>query len=381
MTRPVRVAHVVHDLRPGGTERRLLAVVRGLDRTRFDPLLVCINGLGELEGEARALGVEPHVIGRAHRFDARSVARLARLLRRERVQIVHGWLSLASVFARLAAVPARVPVRIAAEGGAVTTRDSRRAARDRTIERALAPLTDAYVANSEAVAASLRANGVPDRKIAVVPNGVEVRPAHDPEERRRIRASLGAGDGDVLVGMVARLDPGFKDHSTFLEVVAGLARDGRPVRAAVVGVGSAADRGTLEAQARELGVDGRVVFTGYRPDAAELIGVLDVSVLLSYSEGFSNVVLETMAAGVPFVGTRIPPIEEAVEDGAHALLVPVGDREATTGALRRLLDDPALAARLAAAARERATARFSLEAQAAATMALYDRLLARRRDR
>jgi glycosyltransferase involved in cell wall biosynthesis len=287
---------------------------------------------------------------------------------------VHGWLSLASVFARTGGTLARVRARIAAEGGAVTTMDARRRRRDALAERALAPFTDAYVANSEAVAASLREQGLPSEKIVVIPNGVAVPELPTGAEREQLRAQLGAGPRDELVGMVSRLDPDFKDHGTLLAALAGLAAEGRPVRAAFVGDG--AGRAGLERRAAALRVADRVVFTGYRADASRYVAALDVSVLLTYSEGFSNVVLESMAAGVPLVATAIPPNREAVEDGIHALLVPLRDVEATTGALRRLLDDRPLAERLAAAARRRAAERFSLEAQAERTMRLYDRLLA-----
>jgi glycosyltransferase involved in cell wall biosynthesis len=373
MTAPVRVAHVIHDLRPGGTERRLLATLAGLERDRFQPLLVCVDGLGTLAVDARALGIEPVVLGRTRRLDLTGIIRLARLLRRERIELVHGWLSLANVFARTAGTIAGVRVRIAAEGGAVTTMDAGRGRRDALAERALAPFTDAYVANSQAVAESLRAKGLLREKIVVIPNGVAIPAPLDTAEREQLRSQLGAGPDDALVGMVSRLDADFKDHGTLLAAVAALAGEGRAVRAAVVGDG--APRAALERRAAEFGIADRVTFTGYRPDATRLIAALDVSVLLTYSEGFSNVVLESMAAAVPLVATAIPPNREAVHDGVHALLVPVRDVEATTVAVRRLLDDPSFAARLAGAARQRATERFSLEAQAASTMQLYDRLL------
>jgi glycosyltransferase involved in cell wall biosynthesis len=375
MSRPVRVAHVIHDLRPGGTERRLLSVVEGLDRRRFEPLLVCIDGLGELAADARALGVEPVVVGRTARYDARGIRHLARLLRSERVQIVHGWLSLANAFARVAATAAGVPVRIAAEGGVVTTTNRRRSRRDAWIDAALATLTDAYVANSGAVAESLRSRGVPATKITVIPNGIRLPPPASADEREELRRELGVGPGERLLGFVSRLDPEFKDHGTFLRSVAALARDGRPVRAALVGEGPA--RNALAGLVRTLGLEERVLFTGYRADARRVIGAVDVSVLLSYSEGFSNVLLESMAARTPLVATSIPPNREAVTDGVEALLVPVGDEPATTEAIRRLLDDDALAGRLARAAAERAR-RFSLEEQAERTMELYERLLRRK---
>jgi len=373
VTTPIRVAHVIHNLEPGGTERRLLAVAAALEPPRFESLVACLDGLGPLREEAVAAGIVPILIGRSWRFDVTGVLRLALLLRRERVAIVHGWMWLPGVFARVAGVLARVPVRVVGEGAAVTTNDPRRARSGALLDRLLAPLTDTWVANSEAVAASLRERGLPADRIVVVPNGVALPAPLDPEERRLLREELGAEPGAELVGMVARLDPEFKDHATLLRAVAQLEADGRPIRVAVVGDGPG--RVALERHALDLGIADRVRFTGFRRDSARLVAALDVSVLLTYSEGFSNVVLESMAAGVPLLATDIAPNREAVHDGVHALLVPVGDVEATAAALRRLLDDSSLAAALGAAARDRARADFSLEAQGARMASLYERLL------
>ena len=241
------------------------------------------------------------MLGRTHRFDARGFPRLVRLLRRERVAIVHGWLPFANLYARISGTLARVPVRVTAEGATLSARPRRYA----LLNRFLSPLTDAYVANSEAVAAILREQGVPAKKIAVIPNGVAVPKILSDEERTRLRAELGASPDVQLVGFVARLDPRYKDHGTFLAAVAALVSEGRQVRAAIVGGGGS--REPLERQAAELGIADRVVFTGYRADASRLMGAFDVSVMLTYSEGFSNVVLEAMASGVPLLTTAIPP--------------------------------------------------------------------------
>jgi glycosyltransferase involved in cell wall biosynthesis len=365
--------HVIHDLRFGGTERRLLRLLGAIDPARYRSLLVCIDGLGELAAEAAVLGLDPIVIGRSRRWDVSGIGRLARLARREGALVVHGWLFMANAYARLGGRLGGVPVVIAAEGGLVLTMNERRARAMRTVERTLAPLTDGYVANSRATADGLRGLGAPGGKIAIVHNGVPLAEPLADQDRHAIRESLGLPANATLVTMVARLDAEFKDHETFLRTVAALPS----VVAAVVGDGP--DRAAVEDAARRLGIDGRVVFTGFRPDAARIAATADVSVLLSYSEGFSNVVLESMAAGVPVVATDIAANREAIRDGVDGLLVPVGDVDATVAAVRGLLDDRARASRLGAAARERIGADFSVAAQAEQTMALYDRLLARKR--
>jgi glycosyltransferase involved in cell wall biosynthesis len=368
-----RVVHVIHDLRAGGAERRMVAVLAALDRRRFEPVVCCINRLGDLEAEVRALGIDPVVLGRRRRSDVSGIGRLARLVRRERADVVHGWLFLANVYARVGGLLGGASAVVVSEGGAITTLDGRRALRNARAERLLAPLSDAAVANSETVADALRRVGLPERQLVVIHNGVAIPEPLSAERRDELRASVGASHGDRLVGMVARLDGEFKDHETFLRAAARVRADHQQLHVVVVGEGPARQR--LDALARKLGLEQAVVFTGYRQDARELSGALDLSVLLTYSEGFSNVVLESMAWGLPLVTTDIAANREAAGDAA--VLVPVRDVDATAAAISRLLDDPAAARALGALARERA-ATFSLEAQGEKTMELYERLLARK---
>jgi glycosyltransferase involved in cell wall biosynthesis len=370
---PRRVAHVVHDLRIGGAERRMVGVLAALDRERYAPSLYCLDGLGPLADDVRALGIEPVVVGRSRRRDPRSFLELARLVRRDRIDLVHGWLFLPNVYARLGGRLGGARAIVVAEGGGVITFDRRRSRAIALVDRLLAPLANVVVANSETVAANLRRTAVPARELVVIPNGVPQREPLAPEERRRLRASVGAADDELLVIMVARLDPEFKDHETLLDAVALL----RLERIRVVIAGDGPGREQLERRARALGLDG-VVFTGFRNDASELMGAMDVSVLLSFSEGLSNVVLDSLAWGLPTIVTDIPPNREAAGDAA--LYVSVGDVAATAGALEQVLTGQALAEELGARGRLRAT-RFSPEEQGRRTMELYDRLLVTRRPR
>jgi glycosyltransferase involved in cell wall biosynthesis len=370
---PVRVAHVVHALMPGGAERRMLAILGSLDRGRFEPLLICLDGLGPLAEEACALGVEPVVIRRRGKVDPPTVARLARFLRQQSVTIVQGWLPLPAAFARIAGTVARVPARVFSVGTSVFATDPHRARAFALLERALQPLTEMYLANSEAVAWTLRGHGVPEAKIAVIHNGVAVPALLSEVERARLRAELGAAPDDFLVGTVARLDPETKDFTTLVRAVAALAGDGVPVRAVVVGDGPA--REDIQRESEKHGISDRLNLTGYRRDADRLIGSFDVSVLLSYTEGFSNSVLESMAAGIPVVATAIPPNAEALHDGVHGFLVAVGDVSATTAGLRRLAEASDLGARLGAAGRQRISERFSLARQAEGVTRLYEALV------
>src|SRR5439155_24152263 len=130
----------------------------------------------------------------------------------------------------------------------------------------------------------------------------------------------------------------------------------------------------LEEQTRRLGIAAKVVFAGARDDVPRILRASDISVLSSQREGFSNVVIESLAAGLPVVATDVGGNAEAIAEGSCGLLVPVGDAAAISERLGRLAEDRGLRARMAAAARRRASA-FSLDEAVRATETLYDGLL------
>lgn len=148
--------------------------------------------------------------------------------------------------------------------------------------------------------------------------------------------------------------------------------------ARLVMVGDGPLRPTLEARARDLGLNGAVRFLGAVPRAASFLPHFDVFVLSSVWEGMSNSLLEAMAAGRPVVATRVGGNPEVVVDGETGLLVPPRDPRALADAVLRLLGDPALAGRLGEAARRRVESQFTLEQMVSRMQELYDQLLARK---
>jgi glycosyltransferase involved in cell wall biosynthesis len=160
----------------------------------------------------------------------------------------------------------------------------------------------------------------------------------------------------------------------FLQAAAGLAKRFPDVRFLIVGDG--ASRPELEQQARDLRLEGTVLFTGFRVDVPELLQEATVSVLPSLSEGLSNSLLESMASGVPVVATRVGGNPEVIEHGVTGFLVPARDSEALAAAMGRILEDANLAAQFGQAGRQRVARLFSLERSVSETELLYQRLIA-----
>ena len=366
----------------GGTEGQVATIAEGLDRQRFDLHLAALLPGGGLRPRMERLPRGVVDYGIPNLYGRRALAqrlRLARHLRRERIEIVHSYNFYPNVFAVPAARLARVPLVLASirDTGAYLSPLQQRVHRD------VCRLADRVVVNADAIRRWLVGQGYDGDKITVIPNGVNLGRFGfgRPVDHARVRRELGMPAGVRLVAMVCRLSR-VKGIEYFLEAAAAIAPSHPDVRFLVIGDASCAEPAyadEVRAYARRLGVGDRVTFTGMRDDVPDLLSEVAVSVLPSLSEGLSNTVLESMAAGVPVVATRVGGTAEAVEDGVTGLLVPPEDGVALTRAIVRVLDDRELAARLGRAGRERAVERFSLDAMIRATERLYITLLEEKR--
>ncbi|MBI1735593.1 MAG: glycosyltransferase [Candidatus Rokubacteria bacterium] len=376
----VRLLELVTTFAVGGTEGQVATLAEGLDHDRFELHLASLRGGGELRPRMERLAHGVVDYGIENLYGRRALAqrvRLARHLRRQRVDVVHSYNFYANVFAVPAARLAGAPVVIASirDTGAYLTPLQRR------VHREVCRLADGILVNADAIRRWLVAEGYDARKISVIANGVELGLHGRPVDRARLRRELGVPAGAPLVALVSRLSR-VKGIEYFVEAAAALAPRHPDARFLIVGDEACADPGyadELKACTRRLGVADSVVFTGFRADVPDLLSEVAVSVLPSLTEGLSNTLLESMAAGLPVVATRVGGTPEAVEDGVTGLLVPPRDTAALARAISRTLHDGDLATRLGAAARQRATERFSVDAMIRATERLYVTMLATKR--
>lgn len=181
-------------------------------------------------------------------------------------------------------------------------------------------------------------------------------------------ATTGTGGSGPVIGTVARLA---RQKGLDVLVAAAPSVLARHPEARFVVAGDGEERAALEAQAQAAGVAGSIAFLGVRDDVPELLAGFDAFALPTRFEGLCLAVIEAQAAGLPVVATPVGGIRETVLHEETGLLVPVDDAEALAAALVRLLDDPALAARLAAEGRRRALERFGVERMVERTLAVY----------
>ena len=216
------------------------------------------------------------------------------------------------------------------------------------------------VANSEGLG-DLAGAHAPDEEIRVIPAGVDLELFSPASERE--------DSGPLRLIAVGRLS----DQKRFDDLLNAVVKLPQPAAVTVTFVGDGPLRGSLASQAARLGLGQQVQFRGWvdREALAQLYQDSDVFVLPSSDEGMSNALLEAMASGLAVIGTEIAGTSEVVVEGETGLLVPVGDVDALSGALRRMVDDPNKAASFGAAGRKRVEAHYDWARAAAA----YEELL------
>jgi glycosyltransferase involved in cell wall biosynthesis len=379
----VRVLHVM-EATIGGTKRHLLELARGLRGAGWEVEVACPRVRDAAFGDVSfwedltAAGILAHEVAMERRPfsapNARAVGTLATLIGRGGFDVVHAHSSIAGLAARRAGRAGRRPRTVytphgfafLTPGGAVRRRLFLAA------ERALGRITDRLIAVSPTEAQEAVAWGVvPPQKVVTIPNGVDLRCLSSPQERETIRRREG-WDGAPVVGTVARMTPQ-KDPETWLAVASRLAAARPDVR--FVWVWGGEQEQHVRQRARELGLEGRLDFAGYREDARQLLGAFDVFLLTSRFEGLPYTPIEAMASGTPVVATDVVGTRDVVRHGETGLLAPPGDVDALAGRVARLLEDGHLAGRLAGAGKADVRKRFSMQTMVARTAALYESLL------
>jgi glycosyltransferase involved in cell wall biosynthesis len=369
------VVHFVPSAEFGGTEQALLHLLAGLDRRRWRPVLFhyAEPGISPLLRGTKSLDIEsqevPRMLGK-HPLITR-LTNLIGKLRAERAAVFHAHLNhpLACKTGLMAATLARVPAIVATAQLFVELPLSRFVyARQRII----GSVVDRYIAVSQDVATRMSQTfSIPIEKIDIVHNAISLTPFDKPRVNNGLRAILQGSTGRPLVLTPARLDKQ-KGHCYLLEAAALVPE------AIFVLAGEGPERANLEAQARQLGLGGRVVFLGHRDDIPDLLACCDLFVLPSLFEGLPLTILEAMAAHKPVIASAIAGNDEAIVSGKSGLLVPPKNPAALARAIRSVLSNPELAQRLAAAGRERVHQRFSAESMVQRVSQIYDDILSRK---
>ena len=321
----MKVLHVITGLDAGGAETQLAILLR---HSRHDADVVTLYNPGPVAEQIRADGTSVRDIGMRGNRDLRAMPRLASLIRADRYDVVHAHLYRSQIYARPAARLARAPVVVTTEHSIGETHIERRkmSAGVRGLYLASELFSDATIAVSDIVRDRLVRWGVPDRKITVIPNGLDAGAlTFDPVARKETREQFGIPSDAYVIGTLGRLDENKRVGLT-IEAAAPLLND----KCVMFVVGRGDQMEPLKATAARLGVGGRVIFAGFQADTSAMLSALDLYVAASAQETFGLAVLEAMASGLPVLYTTCPALDGITT--AQARKVP-----GETGALRAAL--------------------------------------------
>lgn len=356
-----RVTVVTSRLDIGGTERHLARVLPALRRRGIDVALYVMERGGSLESQVAAQGVRVEGPRRSRFLHwPRATLALARFLRRERPDIVHFFLPRPYVYGSAAAELAGRRKRRVMSRRSLTDYQAHYPLLG-VLERLLHSRTDALIGNSRAVVEQLAGEVGNRQKLALIHNGINLPAPTAAAERARLCGALQISDDALVITVVANLIA-YKGHHDLIAALA-IIKDSLPAPWRLLAVGRDDGVGAeLKRQAEAANVATNIMWLGERSDVDGLLAATDVFVLPSHQEGFSNALLEAMAAAVPTIATAVGGNLDAVANNETGLLVRPSDPASLAAALLRLAKDPALRRRFGDAARLRVQQRFSLDA-------------------
>lgn len=354
------VLFVILSFEIGGMEQMVSDLILNLDRTRFNPLVVCLKALGPIAAELEKQGVK--IIKLEQMTPVISFVypkQLVDIIREHNIDVVHthsgSWHKAA-----IAGVWGGARTIIYTDHGRFYP-DSRRLM---VLDRLYSSVTTHVVCVSDALAEYMvHKVGITSTKVKCIINGID--------ENKFVLARHPQQEHASRIGIIARLAP-VKDITTLIQAVKLLLDKGIEVSLTIAGDGP--ERVNLEHLSASLGIAGAVNFLGFRRDVANVLAEIDLFVLCSLSEGTSLTLLEAMAAGKPVVVTNVGGNSAIVNDGVNGLLVPPGDPVALADALQKLMADRDLRERMGATNIHTIQERYSLDRMASAYESLYTEL-------
>ena len=371
----ITVLHVIDSLPREGAEMVVHDLIQQGDGERFTFLVCALTRGGGVADMLRAIDVPVFILGRRSPYDLKSFRKFLKLLKENRVDIIHTHLFSSHLWGGMAALlsPGRVLFRT--EHNMSEWKNPVR----RSIDYLLSLRTDRIVAVSEPVGRSLISRcRVGERKVRLIENGINLERLNGRFDQAGKLRELEIPPGGRVVGTAAALTPK-KGHRYLLEAAGSILRHRKDVYFLLMGDGEL--REELRRSIRERGLDDRVLLLGSRSDALEIISLLDVFVLSSTREGLSIALLEAMALKRAVVVTAVGGSVGLIKDGSSGILVPPRDVPALAGAIERVLDDPGLQERLGRTAADDVLAGYDISTMVQSYQGLYREAYAGRKRR
>lgn len=372
MTKPLNLMHIVFCLDVGGLEYLVLNLIKKLNKAKYNVSICSLSAKGKLEEKFIKMGIKVYHIEKSRGIDYLLYFKLASLLRKNQIDIIHThnpapWF-YGVVAGKLAGIKA-----------AVHTEHSYLFAEQKRLmlaERLLSKITETIVSDSDKVTDFLvKKLGIHEERITTIVNGIDIDKFKIVVDVMAKKTEFGIAEDSLVIGNVARLEP-VKNHLYLLDVFSKVIRSFPKAVLVIVGGGSQFE--ILKLKAVELGIKNKVFFLGVRDDIPELLGLFDIFALTSINEGISLSLLEAMAAGRPIVATNVGGNPDVVVDGKTGFLLPLKDSEKMAEKIVSLLSNKELSIRMGEAGLKRAEQLFSLDRMVKNYENIYDHCFEKR---
>jgi len=376
---PIRLLKFMTNYGCGGTEKQVLNLVSRIDRRQYDLQFACLHKAGDFVENFEKLKIpiaEFSIRKLYHPETLIQQIRFAKYLRLQRIQIMHSYNFYSNIFSIPAARMAGVPVVLAS----IRDRGVYLTPAKKILQKSICSMADKILVNADSIHDWLLEEKYPAAKIRVIKNGIDISLYEKPSHGSDLRMQHDIPADAPLVIMLSRLDPK-KGVVDFIDAAAQINKLHPDTFFVIAGENLIADAGSLSHDVEyhfklaqlvsAHGMNDKVIFAGHRSDVPQILAEATVSVLPSHSEGLSNALLESMAAGIPIVATRVGGNPELVIEGVTGLLVPPQEPKLLADAIGRLLNDKALAQRMGEKAKQIASTEFSMTRMAQLTQEMY----------
>ena len=355
-----------------GAERWILALIKHLDPEKVESVIAVIKDAPELEAplclEAQKLGFRSHFIEAHGRMNLSAVRQLRDFIRENDIDILHTHGYKTDLVGLLATCGTGCKI-VSTPHGWSKQADLKLTCYE-LLDRCAFPFFDAVVPLSDDLMAGLRTIPGLNGNLRLIMNGVDTSEIESGKEVANELIKF-RNEGKFIMGYVGQLIPR-KGLDVLLDAVSRLGFDNWYL--AILGEGES--RASLERQAKDLGINHKVCFYGFREERLTFLRGFDLFVLPSRLEGIPRCLMEALAAGIPVIASDIPGCQDLVAHGQTGLLFPVDDREALTNLIDGIVADAGAGSRLARAGRELIDSRFSAKRMAKEYASLYGSLVA-----
>ncbi len=365
-----KILYIVHSLNLGGTER-LAADMSIALKNRFDMHVLCLDEPGLWADQVRDQGIPVTALYRQPGLDMRLPGMIAGYAKANQIDLYHAHQCTPWFYAGLSRLIYSSPQLLFEEHGRLYPEvlNKKRRLFNQLI---LQHLTHKAVAVSQDVKKRLYTyEGLNKNKTDVVYNGTSPAQPGSMEKRKSIRKQFGFKESDIVAGSIGRLDP-IKNYALFINGVAQARKTNPNLKGIIIGDGPLME--DLTQHVKEQNLENSFMLPGYHPNAASLVGIMDLFVLPSFSEGTSMALLESMAAGIPSIVTNVGGNPEIVVHGQTGWTITSNDLRAMTTALKTATDDKDLRQHTGLKAQARFKEKFTFETMLTNYIKIYRNL-------